>query len=139
MPWDLIGGDPAPGSPGAIRLAGNALGEGGNLAHDAPTKLGSAGTRIDSKSWRGAGAAAFRADIAELPARLDEVGDSYRAASEGLQLFCGQLEDCQGRARAALAAADQADQDRQAAQRRLDGARLDAESMHDQLRSARAH
>lgn len=136
MGWELIGGDPAPGSTEAVGSASSAFKRVAQYARDARSDLVRDVGQLGVSRWKGTAAAAFRADVHDLPTRLEEIDESYETAGRALSAFRIQLEKSQGQARAALAAAEQADRDRRAAQQRADAARLDVESLRAQRRTS---
>jgi hypothetical protein len=137
--WELIGGDPAPGSADAVGSAAEAFRRVASLARETRDGMVKDVAQLGVGKWKGTAAAAFREDVRELPARLHEVDESYETAGRALSAFRTQLDGQQGHARAALTAAEQADRDRRSAQQRLDAARMDADSLRAQKRSASAH
>jgi hypothetical protein len=136
--WELIGGDPAPGSTDAVTSAASAFQGVAALARETRADLVQGLGQLGVSRWKGTAAAAFRADVGELPTRLGEIDESYETAGRALNAFRIQLEKSQGEARAALVAAEQADRDRRATQQRADAARMDADSLRVQRRSANA-
>lgn len=138
MGWDLIGGDPAPGSADAVETASRAFLRVATLARETREGLEKDVAQLGIGKWKGTAAAAFRNDVRELPTRLGEVDESYETAGRALHAFHLQLERSQGEARAARTAAEQAEADRKSAQQRLDGARMEAGALRSQRRSANA-
>jgi hypothetical protein len=136
MGWELIGGNPATGSPAAVQHASTAFRQVAELASDARRGLVRDTSQLGVAEWKGTAAETFRADVDDIPARLDEVHSSYQLAASALHTFGDQLESAQREAQAALASAESAAADRDAARRRLDGARLEADSLRAQSRSA---
>ncbi len=138
MSWDLIGGDPAPGSPEAVGTAAGALAAVATLAEGAANLLHSNGNGLDPSSWSGAAAAAFRAEIHDLPQQLSVVTASYRDATSALRSYQGELEAAQAQARGALAEAVQAASDENAAERSRQTAQDEADAYGRQLAATNA-
>ena len=138
MRWELVEGDPAPGSVDAVDGAAQAFLRVAELALDARNDLRSGTAGLGLGDWKGTAADTFRSGVEELPARLDEVERSYRSASRALKDFGRTLEREQHEARAALSAAEQAAADRDTARRRLDAARMERDSLRSQRIGAEA-
>lgn len=101
--WEAVGGDPAPGDPGAFdELAQRFAATAGN-AREAHGRLSRLAGSVDESIWRGEAADAFRAEIAELPPLLAKLHDSYQAASQGMAAYGGHLRELQAQARGLLA------------------------------------
>ena len=138
MGWDLLGGNPAPGSPQSVAAAAGVLGQVADLAADARQTLIRSTGQLGSGDWKGAAADAFRQSVLELPDRLGEVEQSYAEASDALRSFRDALEHAQYEAQAALRMAEQAAADRDTAHRRRDGAKGDVTSLRTSRLSAAA-
>ena len=136
MGWELIGGDPAPGSPDAVASAASALRTVSDLATEAHNNLVQQAGQAGITRWKGSAADTFRDDIHKLPTQLDDLTVSYREASGALVSFHYTLEQAQFDARAALAAAQQAIADRDAAKARMQAAQAEADALSSQHRSA---
>jgi uncharacterized protein YukE len=117
--WELVGGDPAPGDPCAYdRLAGF-FGETAANAGEVSCWLRRLVSGTDDSIWRGAAADAFRADITEVPKKLDKLHDSYHEASEALRYYGVRLRELQGEADTELGKAVCADEEHAAAIRAM--------------------
>lgn len=136
MGWELIGGDPAPGSPESVRTAATALKSVAELAGEVLQSLTQETGEVGVERWKGTAADTFRQDIAHLPDSLRDVERSYDEASKALISYEGTLERAQYDARAALTAATQAAADRDQAKSRRDSAQHNADALRSQRRSA---
>src|SRR5579864_4661257 len=91
----LAGGDvgnPPPGDPFALRALASQMGVlAGELQQ---TGLDLEG--IDSVSWQGSAAEAFRAVMREQPSRYAVAGEAYAMAAAVVSSYAGALEDAQG-------------------------------------------
>ncbi|MGH8905777.1 MAG: WXG100 family type VII secretion target [Egibacteraceae bacterium] len=105
LSWAALGGDPAPGDPGAFDGLARAFSTTAGNAGEAQSRLNAFAASVDDSIWRGEAADAFREKIAELPPRLAKLHDSYQAASEGMGGYARALGDLQSQARALLARA----------------------------------
>lgn len=97
--WDILGGNPAPGSVSSVNNAVNAFVKVADFAADAKSRLVRAGSELGAGSWTGKAADAFRSNLSELPGDLNSVAVSHREASRALARFRDALEEAQGRAR----------------------------------------
>jgi hypothetical protein len=129
MGWELIGGDPAPGSPDSIGNACAALAHIADIATQARQDLVKQTGAAGIEYWKGSAADAFRADVAKLPGDLDTLGTSYRDASHALSTFRDVLHNAQADAGTALRIATQAKADRDAAVARHDNARSEVAAL----------
>lgn len=129
MGWELIGGDPAPGSPDSIGSACAALARIADIAAQAREDLVRQTGAAGIEHWKGSAADAFRADVATLPGDLDTLGSSYREASRALSNFRDVLSTAQADAASALRIAAQAKADRDAAVARRDNARSEVAAL----------
>jgi uncharacterized protein YukE len=136
--WDLVGGNPAPGSPQSVAAAAAVLEQVADLAAEARQTLIRSTGQLGAGDWKGTAADAFRRSVTELPQRLGEVEQSYAEASGALQSFRDALEHAQYEAQAALRMAEQAAADRDAAHRKRDSARGDVTSLRASRLSAAA-
>lgn len=97
--WDILGGDPAPGSVSSVNNAVKAFVRVADFASDAESKLVRAGSELGAGSWTGKAAEAFRSNLSELPSEIKSVAVSHRDASRALARFRDALEEAQRRAR----------------------------------------
>jgi predicted nucleic acid-binding Zn-ribbon protein len=136
MTWELIGGNPAPGSPEAVRSAAAGMARVAVLAAESRSMLKTSAGRLDASVWRGTAADEFRADLDELPARLDEVRASHDGAADALRSYGDTLDQLRSDAQATLRAAQQADADRRAAVSRVAAAENELDALRSRKRGA---
>lgn len=102
--WVLLGSDPAPGDPEALRaLARAATRTAAAVLTSARELRGLAG---DDGAWTGPAAEACRQRIDRLPARLEEAGQALHAAGLAIAGFAEVLDDAQRSARRMLREAE---------------------------------
>lgn len=138
MGWELIGGDPAPGSPDTVGTSSTALRRVGDIAGQARSDLAAKAGAAGVQTWTGAAADAFRDDMGKLPSQLGLINTSYEEAATALDRFRSVLTDAQAEARAALALATQAAADRDAAVQRHRSAESEVEALTVQKAKAQA-
>lgn len=129
MGWELIGGDPAPGSPESVRSASTALSGVARIASQARADLVRQTGAAGIEHWKGSAADAFRADVHKLPGDLQTVDTSYSEAAAGLSSFRAVLEKAQSDARGILAVAERAKADKDSADMRLRTAQSEVEAL----------
>ncbi|MEW6471965.1 MAG: putative T7SS-secreted protein [Actinomycetota bacterium] len=117
--WELVGGDPTPGDPCAYDTLSSFFGETAHRAGEVSCWLRRLAEGTDETIWRGEAADAFRADISELPRKLDKLHDSYQDASEALLSYGARLRQLQGQADIELGKAACADEEHAAAIRAM--------------------
>lgn len=122
MSWDLLGGDPAPGSVPGVQAVANAFGrvvDQVSAVHHTLTQVGSDGGDLD---WQGEGRVAFITLADKLPPQLQNAIDSFTDARDALRRYAATLEDAQAHARQLNATASTAAGDRDVANNRLTAA-----------------
>src|SRR5579875_1714674 len=99
--WSILGGNPTPGDPDAIRSIARTLRDLGDGVANQNRLLRSIGG--DSESiWTGPAADAFRPHVAKLPGQLDKLTVSYHDAADALDGYWPRLESAQQMAVQAL-------------------------------------
>ena len=134
--WDVIGGDPAPGSPDSIAAAEAVLSKVSSMASEARQSLLSAAGDLDVSRWRGTAADVFRRDISALPTELADVVVSYEEASAALSAYRRALQSAQQEAAGVRAAATQAAADASQASAQQAQAQMSVAGLRSQLNSA---
>ncbi|MGZ4531126.1 MAG: hypothetical protein ACXVXP_02110 [Mycobacteriaceae bacterium] len=134
--WDVIGGDPAPGSPDTVAAAAAVLSRVSSMASEARQALLGADGELDVSRWRGTAADAFRQDVSTLPRDLGDVAISYEEASAALLAYERALQSAQLAAASIRAAATQAASDATHARAQQGRAEQAAAGARSQLNSA---
>lgn len=93
--WQLIGGDPAPGSPRGVEAAATAFDKVVSHVEKIRDGLRGAGAEHSVASWKGEAAEKFRSQVKTLPRDLGLVALSYRQASAALRVYASALRDAQ--------------------------------------------
>lgn len=106
--WEILEGNPAPGSPAELDLTVRAFTRVSVQAGDAKSALAKVATSVDPSIWQGSAANAFRDSLEQLPDQLAKVGLSYADAAQALRDYCATLTSAQGRARALKQSAEEA-------------------------------
>lgn len=146
--WEILKGNPAPGSPSDLDQTIRAFSKVSSQADDARGLLLKTSARIDPAVWEGSAANAFRESLELLPDHLARVRLSYADAADALRSYCRTLTSAQERARTLRQAAEEAaaeiaraDSRASTAQARVDAARSrkrEAEAQRDSLRRQQA-
>ncbi|MDQ6613795.1 MAG: WXG100 family type VII secretion target [Actinomycetota bacterium] len=90
--WDLVGGNPVPGSPEGIRQAAQTLENTASDAQAVHSRLTSLANGGCDAMWQGEAANAFREKLGELPDKLSKLSDSYGRASGALFQFANDSD-----------------------------------------------
>ncbi|MGH2733266.1 MAG: WXG100 family type VII secretion target, partial [Actinomycetota bacterium] len=122
LSWDALGGDPAPGDPGAFDALARSFSETAENAGEAHARLARFGSSVDAGIWSGEAADGFREKIGELPPRLKKLHDSYETAASGMGEYARTLRDLQAKARALLGRAEVAQDEKISQERSRDQA-----------------
>jgi len=109
--WELVGGDPTPGDPGAYSTLSDFFEGTAQNASEAGSRLRALALNADDQVWRGEAADAFREDLGELPKKLEQLHNSYHEASEALRIYGVSLRQLQARAESELHKAVAADEE----------------------------
>jgi hypothetical protein len=120
--WDLIGGDPAPGDPFAVRVIARGLDKSAREAYEASRALGTIGGDLVGCRWDGNAANQFREDLDPVPADLARMAGSYDRVARALHTHAHELDDIKASVGHALTRARLARQRRDAAHPRRDAA-----------------
>ena len=106
--WDILQGNPAPGSPAELDVTVRAFTRVSVQAEDARSALNKVATAVDPSIWQGTAANAFRDSLDQLPDQLAKVGISYADAARALRDYCATLTSAQARAAALRQTAEDA-------------------------------
>lgn len=131
--WDLIGGDPAPGDPGLIRLLAGDLATTATGAQDARVALSSIGGEVVASGWKGEAAEKFEQAFTPIAPDLGAMAESYDRAADALRTYATELNEIQAEVRYALNRARLAKQRQDLTGPRLDAARATVSSLTRQL------
>lgn len=137
--WTLLGGDPAPGDPAAVRATAERLLHAALQAIAAERSTTMFATAVRDGSWRGAAATSVAAAVTSVGPEVALFVDAGQAAGRALQGWANVLESVQASALDLLATATAAEADRAAAEEHLEALRADRTaraSEHDARRSA---
>lgn len=137
--WEIIGGDPAPGSPGGVEAAVAAFDKVVSHVEKIRDGLRRAGAEHSIVTWKGEASEKFRSQLKTLPRDLDLIAVSYRQASAALRSYASVLRDRQQDAVKIRESAGQAAADSRRAESERDRCQGEADALESRLRSARAH
>ncbi len=124
--WSLLGGvDPTPGDVDVIDYIVTGLETLADAADTAVAGVTDLGLTAGTGGWEGLTADAFTSTLQPVPGLVTDLGESYREALGVLRDWSGQVADLQAEADLLLAAAEEAEAARAAAEAALPGARAD--------------
>lgn len=135
--WDLLGGDPAPGSPAHVDAAAATFNRIGTAAEEVGRGLTRAEGDSAIAAWKGAAADQFRRQLGGLPRDLNRMSGSYRAAADALRRYSRSLSAAQQEAVRARELATQADRDARTAAASRDAAQSQMDAITRRLVTAR--
>lgn len=136
--WELLGGDPAPGSTDSVRDVGKSLDLLSQRARQATDDIDRIAGRSGATGWEGRAATLFWVRFQPMPRQLRAVADSYRVAAAALRTWYDALAQAQPRAQDLIRQAEAAEARRATAKRAEDGARAEKDSLTWQWRNLRA-
>lgn len=135
--WSLVDGDPAPGRPDGIRRKGDVFEHIAEVAGEARTELQAIKDRDLNDVWEGEAADRFAEQIeGDFLGNLKKLDESFNLAGHALQDYATELAELQAEADQLLRQAAQADQDEEAADRRVGSADHDLSTAKDGVRRA---
>ncbi|WP_157965062.1 hypothetical protein [Euzebya rosea] len=137
--WTLLGGDPAPGDPAAVRATAERLLHAALQAVAAERSTAMLATAVRDGSWRGAAATSVATAVTSVGPEVALFVDAGQAAGRALQGWANVLESVQASALDLLATATAAEANRVAAEEHLEVLQADRTaraSEHDARRSA---
>lgn len=125
--WDLVGGNPAQGSPHEVRAVAGDLAKTSRTADDCLEEFARVADEHTDTIWRGEASEAFRDEIGDLPTDLGKLVDSYEKAAEALSTYADELDHAQRQASRAVNDAEHARHDADRARQQHDQANRRAE------------
>ena len=137
--WTLLGGDPAPGDPAAVRATAERVLRAALQAVAVERQTTMLASSVGDGSWRGAAATATAAAVTSIGPEVAVFVEAGQAAGRALQGWANVLESVQASALDVLAAATTAEEEREAAEERLVALQADRTARvadHDTRRSA---
>lgn len=134
--WALVGGNPAPGDVGQMRLRVGHLDRATSALREASSELSRISRGTDEADWRGTSADAFREVIDLFRYDLRPIAGSFERVSKAVNGYASEVEDLQARARQALRRAEVAHSKERQAERDLDAARAALNRQRSTVRSA---